>query len=149
MKISSKFKTKVPKLNLKKQGDNIDARSDTLFCPDNENNNNDNSCIDVKNVKFSESLANKLNKHESNQNQSSMTNKEESTSQETSMVINRTNECPNIFQQINIDEQQSSNSLNINKFKLVQSNQETSSNRFSGSIFKEDTENNDCNSNLN
>jgi len=68
MKISSKFKTKVPKLNLKKQGDNIDARSDTLFCPDNENNNNDNSCIDVKNVKFSESLANKLNKHESNQN---------------------------------------------------------------------------------
>lgn len=67
MKISSKFKTKVPKLNLKKQGNNIDARSDTLFCPDNENNN-DNSCIDVKNVNFSESLANKLNKDESNQN---------------------------------------------------------------------------------
>lgn len=68
MKINSKFKTKVPKLNFKKQRDNIDTRSDTLFFPDNENNNNDNSYIPITNVKFSESLANKLNKHESNQN---------------------------------------------------------------------------------
>lgn len=70
-----------------------------------------------------------------------MTNKEDSTSPDSSMIIKKNDECQNLFTQINIDDYQSCNSLS--KLKLVQSNHETFNIRFSGSIFKEDIDRNE------